>query len=257
MRNEVYNCDCMDFLKKCPDKEFDLAIVDPPYGGGGATMGREIPQREVWSQKKNGSADRRNLGEKIPTRGNRTNHAFGGIFGKYNVVSRGGVDIREWDFAPSPEYFEELFRVSRNQIIWGGNYFDLPPTRCFICWRKTQIPTAGFSLSPIEFAWTSFDRNALYCEFNSAGTPANPRFHPTQKPVALYDWILRNFAKAGDKILDTHVGSGSIRISCHKAGFDFVGCEISEYYFEKQEERFAAETAQGELFEFVGGKVKE
>jgi len=147
--------------------------------------------------------------------------------------------------------------VSKNQIVWGGNYFDLPPTRCFVCWRKSQIPAEGFSLSPIEFAWTSFDKNALYCEFNSAGTPANPRFHPTQKPVALYDWILRNFAKAGDKILDTHVGSGSIRISCHKAGFDFVGCEISEYYFRKQEERFAAETAQGELFEFIGGKVKE
>lgn len=218
-------------------------------------MGRAFPQREVRNQKKKRFSGQAELGrENTNARESDKPRIRRDI---RQIQCWGGVDIREWDFAPSPEYFEELFRVSRNQIIWGGNYFDLPPTRCFICWRKTQIPAEGFTLSPIEFAWTSFDRNALYCEFNSAGTPANPRFHPTQKPVALYDWILRNFAKAGDKILDTHVGSGSIRISCHKAGFDFVGCEISDYYFEKQEERFAAETAQGELFEFIGGKVKE
>lgn len=226
-------------------------------GGGGQQWGGRFRNERYGVKKKTVQRTGGTWARKYQREGIVQTTLSGGYSANTMLCRGGGVDIREWDFAPSPEYFEELFRVSRNQIIWGGNYFDLPPTRCFICWRKTQIPTAGFSLSPIEFAWTSFDRNALYCEFNSAGTPANPRFHPTQKPVALYDWILRNFAKAGDKILDTHVGSGSIRISCHKAGFDFVGCEISEYYFEKQEERFAAETAQGELFEFVGGKVKE
>lgn len=254
LRSKVLNCDCMEFLKKCADKEFDLAIVDPPYGGG-ATVGRTFPQREVFTPPKKKTVQRTGgRSRKYQREGIAQTMHSAGYSG--NTMGGGG-DIREWDFAPPPEYFEQLFRVSKNQIVWGGNYFDLPPTRCFVCWRKSQIPAEGFSLSPIEFAWTSFDKNALYCEFNSAGTPANPRFHPTQKPVALYEWILKNFANAGDKILDTHVGSGSSRIACHKMGFDFVGCEISEYYFRKQEERFAASAAQGELFEFYGGKVKE
>ena len=103
------------------------------------------------------------------------------------------------DVAPKDEYFEELFRISRNQIIWGGNYFDLPPTRCFLIWRKISIPTEGFSMSPVEYAWTSFTRNASVFEYGSKGKKDDQRFHPTQKPVELYRWIYKNYAKQGDK----------------------------------------------------------
>lgn len=158
-----------------------------------------------------------------------------------------GQNISHWDIAPPKEYFEELARVSENQIIWGGNYFDLPPTRCFLVWRKATI-SENFSMAMAEYAWTSFNDNAKVFEYAPQGTPDDPRFHPTQKPVALYEWILRNYAKEGDKILDTHLGSGSSRIAAYNLGFDFVGCEIDEYYFRKQEERFARHTAQGNLF---------
>ena len=258
----AYNMDCMDLMRLLPDKEFDLAIVDPPYGGGkcGAD-GSEV--NTVY-------ADGRNMEQKISAARIRCNHAWGGavpeisrnfgggyalkckkkIFGDGTQVS----DIRDWDIAPPPEYFEELFRVSKNQIIWGGNYFNLPPTRCFIVWRKLQIPTHDFSMSCVEYAWTSFNKNALYCEFNSAGNANYQRIHPTQKPVALYNWILNQFAKPGDKILDTHLGSGSSRIAAHEMGYDFMGTEVSEWYFAKQEERFRQETAQGSLFKLDGGE---
>ena len=109
-------------------------------------------------------------------------------------------------------------------------------------------------MSCVEYAWTSFNKNALYCEFNSAGNANYQRFHPTQKPVALYNWILNQFAKPGDKILDTHLGSGSSRIAAHEMGYDFMGTEVSGWYFAKQEERFKQETAQGSLFEVIDGK---
>lgn len=153
--------------------------------------------------------------------------------------------IVAWDVAPKEEYFQELFRISRNQIIWGGNYFSLPPTRCFLILRKTNIPE-NFSMAMCEYAWTSFNGNAKVFDFNMQGQPG--RFHPTQKPVELYEWILTRFAKEGDKILDTHLGSGSSRIAAYNLGFDFVGCEIDREYYEKQEERFAAHTAQMSLF---------
>ena len=156
--------------------------------------------------------------------------------------------IIAWDVAPDKEYFEELFRVSRNQIIWGGNYFDLPPTRCFVVYRKTNIPANGFTMSPVEYAWTSFNRNAEIVEAFAQGRPGEERFHPTQKPIKLYQEIFRKFAKDGDKILDTHLGSGSSRIAAYDAGLDFVGCEIDETYFRLQEERFATHTAQQSLF---------
>lgn len=155
-------------------------------------------------------------------------------------------DIRHWDIAPSEDYFRELARVSKNQIIWGGNYFSLPPTRCFLVWRKT-IPE-NFTMAMAEYAWTSFNDNAKVYEACQIGSKKDPRFHPTQKPVALYEWIFRLFAKEGDKILDTHLGSGSSRIAAYNANLDFVGCEIDKYYFDKQEERFAAHAAQGNLF---------
>lgn len=154
--------------------------------------------------------------------------------------------IIEWDTAPEQSYFDELFRVSRNQIIWGGNYFQLPITRCFLIWRKTNVPLEGFSMAPCEYAWTSFNENAKIFEFSAVGQPG--RFHPTQKPVELYEWIYRNFAKEGDKILDTHLGSGSSRIAAHNLGLDFTGYEIDETYFQLEEERFDRHASQMNLF---------
>ena len=150
--------------------------------------------------------------------------------------------------APPPEYFDELARVSKAQIIWGGNYFDLPPTRCFLIWRKTNIPLEGFSMAPVEYAWTSFNENAALFEHSSLRGDGSGGFHPTEKPVALYRWIFARYAKAGDRILDTHLGSGSSRIAAWDAGLDFVGCELDPEYFRLEEERFAAHTAQGNLF---------
>ena len=155
--------------------------------------------------------------------------------------------IIAWDTAPEQEYFEELFRVSRNQIIWGGNYFSLPPTRCFLIWRKTNIPDQ-FSMAMCEYAWTSFQQNAKMFECSSIGQKDDPRFHPTQKPVALYAWIFQNFAKPGMRILDTHLGSGSSRIAAYDAGLDFVGYEIDRTYFEKAEERYKKHISQLDLF---------
>lgn len=159
------------------------------------------------------------------------------------------ADIRDWDVKPPDEYFEQLARVSKNQIIFGANYFNMPPTRCFIVWRKSNIPLEGFSMAPVEYAWTSFFQNAAMFEcYSSGGSGRESRFHPTQKPVQLYKWILSKYAKPGDKILDTHLGSGSSRIAAYDLGFDFVGYEIDKFYFDKQEERFAKHTAQTSLF---------
>ena len=155
--------------------------------------------------------------------------------------------IIAWDVAPGKAYFDELFRVSRNQIIWGGNYFELPPTRCFLVWRKLTI-SESFSMAMAEYAWTSFDGNAKVFECAPQGSVTDKRFHPTQKPVALYRWIFSRYAKQGDRILDTHLGSGSSRIAAWEAGLDFVGCELDPDYFRMEEERFEAYSAQGSLF---------
>lgn len=161
----------------------------------------------------------------------------------------GAADIRNWDIAPPKEYFKELARVSKNQIIWGGNYFDLPTTRCFLIWRKTNIPSEGFSMAPVEYAWTSFPGNAqIFDAFSSRKTNEPARIHPTQKPVALYQWILEKFAKQGDKILDTHVGSGSSLIACARMGFETWGFEIDDRYYQMASERIKRVLAQGTLF---------
>ena len=192
----LLNADCMDIMKKYADKCFDLAIVDPPYG----------------------------LGKKLAHAGN----------GK-NAQSKFTNDFKakNWDNEiPSNEYFEELKRISKNQIIWGGNYFPLPPTRCFICWDKmVYIP----SMSRIEQAWTSFDKLPQLVQYNNNDSN---RIHLTQKPVALYDWIFVNYAKPNDKILDTHLGSQSSRIAAYKAGLDFTGFELDKEYFEQGNKRF-------------------
>jgi len=203
----LYNMDCMELMKKYPDNYFDLAIVDPPYG----------------------------LGSRLVEGGGK------GIMGKYKEEYR----LKQWDEEiPSAEYFKQLFRVSKNQIIWGGNYFidHLYNTRGIICWDKKQMMP---SMSRWEMAWSSFDKVAKTYEVRSQ---EKNRFHPTQKPVKLYSWILQNYAKAGDKILDTHLGSGSIAIACHDMNFNLTGCEIDQDYFGKMCERINIHTAQLQLF---------
>ena len=150
--------------------------------------------------------------------------------------------IIAWDVEPKQEYFNELFRVSRNQIIWGGNYFSLPPARCFLIWRKLTI-SENFSMAMAEYALTSFNSNAKVFEC-APQDPTGERFHPTQKPIKLYDWILQHYAKEGDKILDTHVGSASSLIAFENHGFDYVGFEIDEYYYKKAQERLRNNTQQ-------------
>jgi site-specific DNA-methyltransferase (adenine-specific) len=145
---------------------------------------------------------------------------------------------------PKPEYFEELRRVSKNQIIWGGNYFeDLGATRGFVIWDKQQ--PEGVSFASCEFAWTSFDRSAKTFYLRPQG---EDRIHPTQKPIKLYNWLLHNYAKEGDRILDTHMGSQSSRVSAFNKRFDYWGTEIDKEYFEKGNQRFKEQTAQIRLF---------
>ena len=179
--------DNMELMARYPDNYFELAIVDPPYG-----LGKVLQH----------------------------------TFGKENKLNK--HKLKYWDNErPTVDYFEQLFRVSKNQIIWGGNYFPLPPTRCFICWDKMVfIP----SMSRIEQAWASFDKLPKLIQINN--TDAN-RIHLTQKPVALYKWLLDKYAKEGDKILDTHLGSGSIAIACHDYGFELTACELDKEYYDK------------------------
>jgi site-specific DNA-methyltransferase (adenine-specific) len=164
--------------------------------------------------------------------------------GKTGKMQFNEIVDKQWDIAPTSFYFDELFRVSMNQIIWGGNYFQLPPTRGMIVWDK--LISEDFSLAMVELAWTSFDRLAKL--FRRATPKTGGKIHPTQKPVALYDWILRNYAKPGQRILDTHLGSGSSAIAAHYFGCDFVGCEIDVDYFNAAKERFDRETRQVAMF---------
>ena len=161
---------------------------------------------------------------------------------KETIRSFGEVNV-----SPPPEYFNELFRVSKNQIIWGGNYFILPPSRGFLIWKKTTVHET-FSMAMCEYAWMSYNANAKVWEGAPQGSKADPRIHPTQKPVKLYDWILANYAKPGQRILDTHLGSGSSAIAAHYGGFNFVGCELDKDYFEAASNRFNQATAQISMF---------
>ena len=193
-RNNInfHLCDCMEFMKSKPDKCYDLAIVDPPYG----------------------------IGDKFK----------GGKTGKMNFNE---IVNKDWDKVPPIEYFKELMRVSKNQIIWGGNYFNLPPTRCFIVWDK--IISDDFSLAMAELAWTSFDKLAKIIKLQ---VPKDGKIHPTQKPIELYRWLLNKYANPNDKILDTHGGSMSIAIACDMEGFALDICEIDSEYFDSGLKRF-------------------
>lgn len=233
--NVAYNCDCMEYMRTLQDDAFDLAVVDPPYGINAPNM--------AMGTNKNRSGDGY-PGESVAQRLRKGRLNSGG--GKLKNRALNTMPIT-WDYAPpKKEYFEELFRVSKNQIIFGGNYFDLPPTRCVICWDKCQ-PWENFS--QWEMAWTSFDKPAaLFRYSNTGGANRAVKIHPTQKPVALYAWIFGRYAKPGYKILDTHLGSGSSRIAAYDAGLDFYGCELDEGYFIAQEKRFSEYTSQLSLF---------
>lgn len=146
---------------------------------------------------------------------------------------------------PNAEYFAELRRVSKNQIVWGGNYFPLPPSRCFVIWDKQQPD--GVSFADAEFAWASFDESAKTFRLRPQNADTD-RIHPTQKPVKLYDWLLSKYAKPGDRILDTHMGSGSIAIACHYRGHPLTACEIDADYYAAAVERIQRETRQLSLF---------
>lgn len=210
--NEAYLIDCMEYMKTLPDKAFDLAIVDPPYG--------------------------------IGVDGQKERYDF-----KNPKHSRKAHAQKDWDKEiPPQEYFDELFRVSKNQIIWGANYFVKylhEGHKGWIVWDKGQH---DLTMSDCELAYSSFDVPTRVFVKNRVVLKKEGTIHPTQKPVALYKWILSRYAKPGDKILDTHLGSGSSRIAAYDMGFDFVGCEIDKEYFDLQEKRFAEHTAQTRMF---------
>ena len=207
----LMNCDCMEYLATLPDKAFELAIIDPPYGIN--STGNNL-------QRLNGSG------------------------GKLKNRALNSCKKITWDNEiPTEKYFAEIFRVSQNQIIWGGNYFNLAPTRCVIVWDKCQ-PWENFS--QVELAWTSFASPAALFKFDNR---TGGKIHPTQKPVELYEWLLTKYAKHGDRILDTHLGSMSSVIACEKLGFEITGCELDKEYFDAGCQRVIDSQRQKSLFE--------
>lgn len=217
--NSFICVDCMDYLPQFPDNFFDLAIVDPPYGIGES-------------------------GDKNHTRGKLA------VSKDYKPFS--GNDLK----SPDDTYFKELFRISKNQIIWGANHFisKIPyDSHCWIVWDKDNGET---DFADCELAWTSFDTAVRKFKYRWQGMLQENmknkeiRIHPTQKPVALYEWILTRYAKKGDKILDTHVGSASSLIACHNMGFDCIGFEKDQHYYDLASKRLEREKSQMTLFDF-------
>ena len=219
MAVELLNIDCMEYMRGLPDKYFDLACVDPPYGINAAnTFGGE--------ERKSGNG----------------------------AANKTAFKKKDWDLnVPDKSYFDELLRVSKNQIIWGANYMSnfLPPSMGWIVWDKDNGTT---KFSDGELAFTSFDRALRIWSYTWNGMIQGDmknkelRIHPTQKPVKLYEWLLQNYAKQGDRILDTHLGSGSSAIAAHYGGFDFVGCELDTDYYNAAKKRFEQATAQLAMF---------
>ena len=213
---DLRNCDNMELMAEFKDNHFDLAIVDPPYGidltnqsqGKGGGVARKIEYKKT-----------------------------------------------NWDkSAPNKEYFDELFRVSKNQIIWGANHFIERINRNSSCWVVWDKENGATDFADCELAWASFKTAVRKIKYRWQGMLQEDmknkefRIHPTQKPKALYKWLLQNYAKEGDKILDTHLGSGSIAIACHEMGFDLTGCELDKEYFQTMLKRIETETAQQDLF---------
>jgi site-specific DNA-methyltransferase (adenine-specific) len=215
---KITNEDNMQLMARYEDNHFDLAIVDPPYGIGFGKF-------------------------------NRTNKTSDGTRVKANKYKQGNWD----ESIPNKQYFKELFRISKNQIIWGGNYFPFIWNyggKCFIYWHKGN-PVPNFADG--ELAWTSFNKVAKQFDFRYYGglegnSSALEKYHPTQKPVKLYEWLLMNYAKEGDKILDTHLGSGSIAIACHNLKFDLTACELDKDYYEAALKRLKIHQQQLTMF---------
>jgi site-specific DNA-methyltransferase (adenine-specific) len=229
---QITNEDNMELMARYPDNYFELAIVDPPYGIGASKQIQSLSKRK---------------GRKNST-----------------SVKRSSLKSKNWDNeTPTKEYFKELFRVSKNQIIWGGNYFTLPLINSWLIWNKLQLLETR---SDGEMAWTSFKKplkivpllqdgfrrgqNVGYNQPIIFNEPFSGKqtIHPTQKPVALYKWILDRYAKQDDKILDTHLGSGSIAIACHDYDFELTACELDKEYFDKSIQRIKNHTSQQSLF---------
>ena len=218
VESSVFNADCMELLRALPDKCIDLAIVDPPYG-----------IRADGFKMLEGKGDHPK-GATAATVDKMRNRLSGAGVLKGRLLNRSDTS---WDNTPPrKEYFDELFRVSKDQVIWGGNYFDLPPTRCFVMWDKRQ-PWPNFSQA--EYAWTSFDRPSKVFALSNC---IRGRIHPTQKPIRLYEFLLEQFGSKGELVLDTHLGSGSSRIAARNLGFRFIGTEKDEYYFSEEERRW-------------------
>lgn len=215
----IHNMDCMEFLRQQPDNSFDLAIVDPPYGIDAAnTFG----------------GDERKSGK--------------------GAAMKSAFAKKDWDLGvPDKEYFDELIRVSKNQIIWGANYMShfLPPSMGWIVWDKDNGTT---KFSDCELAFSSFDVALRKFKYTWNGMiqgdmkNKEDRIHPTQKPVKLYEFLLTNYAKPGQRILDTHLGSGSSAIACNRLGFELTACELDEDYYAAACKRIYEETAQERLF---------
>ena len=212
-----YNMDCMEGMKQFPDKFFDLAIVDPPYGI----------------------------------------KMDGGKIGGDNLGTAQNYIKKNWDAdAPGESYFIELMRVSKNQIIWGANHFISRFSKDSPCWIVWDKDNSG-NFADCELAWTSFPTAVRKFKFRWNGMlqenmkNKEVRIHPTQKPVDLYSWLLNNYAKPGDKILDTHVGSASSLIACHNSGFQYVGFELDPDYFKAASERLEQVKSQFSIFEFL------
>ena len=212
MQSIVYNKDCMEVMKGYHDKYFDLAVVDPPYG----------------------------LGDRL---------VKGGAKGGMGSLRRLADDkVENWDIIPDRSYFIELFRISKNQIIWGGNYFldYLPSTDGLIIWDKMNGTNP---MADAEIAWKSFSGTTRMFRMHHFSKGYDKKIHPTQKPTKLYDWTFKNYLPEGGKVIDTHLGSGSSRISADRCGnIDFVGCEIDVEYYMKQEKRFSNYKLQPELW---------
>ena len=211
----ITNEDNMQLMSRYEDNYFDLAIVDPPYG---------IDIHKM----------------------NYTQSTKGGVAKRKDYSSVGDWDSR----TPTDEYFKELFRVTKNQVIFGGNYFNLPLTKSWLIWDKRTQDKYSNDFADCEMAWNSFNKTAKIFRWLWSGMMQQDmknkeiRIHPTQKPVQLYEWLLMNYAKEGDKILDTHLGSGSIALACHNLGYDLTACELDKEYYDSAIKRLNEHTAQ-------------
>ena len=205
----IYNQDCIEAMKEMSENQFDLAIVDPPYGI------------------------------------ERFKKGFGTT--RFKMDKRTAKNGIQWDIKPKDIFFIELFRVSKNQIIWGANNFVLPPTEYFCIWNKKQTVD---NFATAEYAWVSMGlkKPAKIFEYSIHKHNHTNKVHPTQKPVKLYEWLLMNYAKEGDTILDTHLGSGSIAIACYNLGFELTGYEIDKEYFEAAKKRIEQHKQQARLW---------